>query len=253
MIEMECPHCGGRGSAPREKANVRLLCKKCHGVFHMSETGRTMVGDPPGAHAPSRAAEPGAKPGIKAEEDDSPLLRALLNLGIKRTRVVLTRALLFVIVLFVLSFYLWQAMPEELLAVKAERAAAALTADDTSFLRGIATPSTVGEFDQWYGLVRPLVDDLKKKSNGRDLQVSVLVRSEDAEATLGEVVLVLVPTAASSAIETKAVASKPGKPVDLASSGVELTTFWGPRGFGFGTWGLDFQKSLDHVRMNRPR
>lgn len=253
MIEMECPHCGGRGSAPREKANVRLLCRKCHGVFHMSAAGRTVAGDPPGAHGPGRTAEPGAKPATKPYEDP-PMLRALMKMGITRTRVLITRALVFGAALIVLGFYLWQASPAELLSAKAEYAAEALASGNASYLRRISTPASVAEFDKWYELVRPRVDDLKKRAGG-SLQAMVLVRSEDEAAGQGEVVIILKPPDEPAAKQADPAESRSSKPVDTGSnkSSIELTTFWGPPGLGYGTWGIDALKTLDHFRLNQPQ
>ncbi|MCA1685067.1 MAG: hypothetical protein LC745_03615, partial [Planctomycetia bacterium] len=47
MIELECPNCARMGSVPNDKAHSRMVCKKCHMVFHMTPTGRTMLGEPP--------------------------------------------------------------------------------------------------------------------------------------------------------------------------------------------------------------
>src|SRR4051812_29590985 len=46
MIDLACPNCGRGGSIPREKINTRLVCKKCHIVFHMNTAGRTLLGEP---------------------------------------------------------------------------------------------------------------------------------------------------------------------------------------------------------------
>src|SRR4051794_22207543 len=72
MIDLECPFCGRVGSVPREKANTKLVCKKCHMIFHMSPTGRALPGEPPvprpvehpHAHAPARAATAEKEPGV---------------------------------------------------------------------------------------------------------------------------------------------------------------------------------------------
>ncbi len=49
MIDVVCPHCGRAGSAPEDKVNSRLVCKKCHMVFHLSPSGRATPGEPPAA------------------------------------------------------------------------------------------------------------------------------------------------------------------------------------------------------------
>src|SRR5262249_14446595 len=62
MIALECPHCGGAGSVPREKVNTRLVCRKCHQIFHVTPTGRAMPGEPP----VQKAADPGKGRGTAA-------------------------------------------------------------------------------------------------------------------------------------------------------------------------------------------
>ncbi|MFO0910340.1 MAG: zinc ribbon domain-containing protein [Isosphaeraceae bacterium] len=46
-IDMECPQCGAPGSVPRDRAHSRLVCKKCHAVFHLTPLGRPVLGEPP--------------------------------------------------------------------------------------------------------------------------------------------------------------------------------------------------------------
>ncbi len=51
MISMHCPACGAEGRIPRDKVNVRLLCKRCLKSFHLTGDGRIVAGPPPDAHA----------------------------------------------------------------------------------------------------------------------------------------------------------------------------------------------------------
>lgn len=46
MIPIECPKCGRGGSVPPDRLNARLVCKACHTVFHLDNTGRMVLGDP---------------------------------------------------------------------------------------------------------------------------------------------------------------------------------------------------------------
>src|SRR4051812_33288916 len=46
MIEMACPSCGRAGQVPKEKLQSRLVCRKCHVVFHMDPGGRAVLGEP---------------------------------------------------------------------------------------------------------------------------------------------------------------------------------------------------------------
>ena len=44
MIEMACPSCGRAGQVPKEKLHTRLVCRKCHMVFHVDSQGRPCAG-----------------------------------------------------------------------------------------------------------------------------------------------------------------------------------------------------------------
>ena len=46
MIPIECPKCGRGGSVPPDRLNARLVCKACHQVFHLDNTGRMVLGEP---------------------------------------------------------------------------------------------------------------------------------------------------------------------------------------------------------------
>jgi hypothetical protein len=46
MIPIECPKCGRGGSVPPDRLNARLVCKACHTVFHLDNTGRMVMGEP---------------------------------------------------------------------------------------------------------------------------------------------------------------------------------------------------------------
>ena len=46
MIPIECPKCGRGGSVPPDRLNARLVCKACHTVFHLDNTGRMVLGEP---------------------------------------------------------------------------------------------------------------------------------------------------------------------------------------------------------------
>ncbi len=46
MPEVECPSCGGFGTIPKDKVNDRLVCRKCHVVFHVTPAGRSVLGEP---------------------------------------------------------------------------------------------------------------------------------------------------------------------------------------------------------------
>jgi len=46
MIPIECPKCGRGGNVPPDRLNARLVCKACHSVFHMDNSGKLILGEP---------------------------------------------------------------------------------------------------------------------------------------------------------------------------------------------------------------
>ena len=53
MLAIKCPACGAEGRASKEKIQTRLVCRKCLRVFHVTPSGKTVLGEPP---APGRTA-----------------------------------------------------------------------------------------------------------------------------------------------------------------------------------------------------
>ena len=49
MPDISCPACGAGGRVPRNKMNLRLVCKKCLRVFHLTPGGQAVLGEPPAA------------------------------------------------------------------------------------------------------------------------------------------------------------------------------------------------------------
>src|SRR5262245_35123227 len=72
MPELSCPQCGRSGNVPRTKLDSRLVCKKCHAVFHMDKAGRVVLGEPhsesrSGSRTAVRVAKSTAQPGTWGE------------------------------------------------------------------------------------------------------------------------------------------------------------------------------------------
>lgn len=70
MISMHCPSCGAEGRIPKDKVNVRLLCKRCLKSFHLTPAGKIVAGPPPEAHAPVHHEHPGHELDVVDHEID---------------------------------------------------------------------------------------------------------------------------------------------------------------------------------------
>src|SRR4051812_2600267 len=47
VIVLHCPTCGAQGRTSDDKINTRLVCRKCFKPFHITPTGRAVMGEPP--------------------------------------------------------------------------------------------------------------------------------------------------------------------------------------------------------------
>ena len=69
MIEIHCPACGAEGRTTKEKINTRLVCRKCFVAFHITPSGRALLGDPPLMGGESRETAGTAEPDRTQEVD----------------------------------------------------------------------------------------------------------------------------------------------------------------------------------------
>ena len=71
MLAIKCPACGAEGRAPKEKIQRRLVCRKCLRVFHVTPSGKTVLGEPPAPGQTSTAvsyAKAAPDPGEKVDQ-----------------------------------------------------------------------------------------------------------------------------------------------------------------------------------------
>ena len=71
MLAIKCPACGAEGRASKEKIQTRLICRKCLRVFHVTPSGKTVLGEPPTPGQTSTAvsrAKAAPDPGQKVDQ-----------------------------------------------------------------------------------------------------------------------------------------------------------------------------------------
>lgn len=230
MIDLECPFCGRVGSVPREKANTRLVCKKCHMIFHMGPTGRALPGEPPTqrtadhghahAHAPAAVKESGV---------------SLPSLGDLNSGLLGVLGVLIVLAVIYLGYsWVGRGGTASLVPV-AERMAEALKANDLKTIKELAAPESAGEAANWYESARRTADELKKSSSGRDVHVTAVVTDENPARGSGQVEIFLIPT--QGVARNQQIATEAG----TAAKSSELTTFWTLSG---GKWWFDAKRTV---------
>ncbi len=182
MIDLECPSCGRTGSAPNDKVNSRLVCKKCHTVFHVTPTGRSILGEPapPGresakdkAAAQPHHVHPASAAGVSVKEKD--WAEGLFEMSGQRMKGLAAVALF---AIAGLGYYFLLGGSPDILTIKAQDAANALAAEDVSTLKGFAQSRTRDDVGRWFDALKNRVGDIKKASTNHQLLASIFVTEE---------------------------------------------------------------------------
>ncbi|MFO0953579.1 MAG: zinc ribbon domain-containing protein [Isosphaeraceae bacterium] len=241
-IDLSCPACGRVGSVPREKAHARLVCPKCHAVFHMSAAGRAVLGEPHSEHHgihdehhhhhhhPTTHHEAAA--GRDWDEIGMPAFTS-------------PKFLLFVAVATACLGayeYLGSAATPDSLADRAQAVADAMATDRPPLVLENSLASGQGEAEKFYrNWVEPRLATLRKHSTASELSARVLVLEVNPEKTQAQVVGTFTPVQVSSrdkAID-EAAALISGKEETTA----EFTLWWTKDDSG--RWKLDGHKCLE--------
>jgi ribosomal protein S27AE len=188
MLNLECPNCGRIGTVPKEKSDSRLVCKKCHTVFHLSPAGRVHLGEPP---QPVKR-EPEEKPrSIWDPEEEVEYTFSLPELNITPAQFGLGLGAIGLLTIF---YFISTIDFSEKLAEKADRMVAAFMAGDADTLKKFSTGESAEITEQWYDSCRGFVDDAKGMPAGPKPLVTVMVSEENAGTGLGQtIVYITVP------------------------------------------------------------
>lgn len=211
MIDLECPSCHAPGSVPKEKSQGRLVCKKCHQVFHLSPTGRALPGEPP--HAPEDHHPHGTHPQTAG-------LGMSTGLLVKGIGGVAALALLGWIVFT--GYKITQPANVEYLADKATRAASAMGAGNYNDLQMVVKAETSPDFMAWYDSVRPLVEGIRKDSLAHAVRTTTLMMDNDPANQKGQVRFFFAP--AKGASRNEEIASEAGSNVSRET--LQVDTYW---------------------------
>jgi hypothetical protein len=187
MLNLECPNCGRIGTVPREKSDSRLVCRKCHTIFHLSPTGRVLLGEPP---QPVRR-EPEEKPRSVWDEEEVESGFSLPELEITRAQLGFGVGAIGLLAIF----YLFSMIDfSEKLAEKSNRMVAAFMSGDAATLKKFSTGESAEIIEQWYDSCRGFIDDAKGTSSGLKPLVTVMVSEENPKTGLGQtIVYITVP------------------------------------------------------------
>ena len=235
-IELECPNCGRTGHVPKEKAETRLVCKKCHVVFHMTSDGRALLGEPVSRDAAAPAAKAAkadkvrkeaAKKAAPRDETESPLSLITAKVNPKYVVPVVLAA-----IVGYAAYYIYDSIPVDNLIAKAEDAAQATLEDDAATLKALCSSAGSEPIDGWLKTIKSRIDAEKKNALNGEVGQTVLVELEDRKAKHGESVAYVTPV--KFAAVGKARSSQPR----------EIYYVWV---LEKGVWKLDAEKTLDAI------
>jgi hypothetical protein len=175
MIEMQCPSCGAEGRIPKEKVNTRLVCKKCLKVFHVTASGRAVLGEPaPSSSAAAMTKEPAAPD--RAQEVDQWFDRLGKRLTSPKNLGALAALILVCGILTFLSLRKTETLQERVTKV-----ATAAVQGDLQTIRSMSAAGTGDEAVKWYDAVRPQCDELRQRLGASQLVIDVNLKQPESE------------------------------------------------------------------------
>jgi hypothetical protein len=234
MIDLECPKCGGVGSVPNNKAQGRLVCRKCRAIFHMGPTGRTVLGEPPPEGSKEeRQAKVAALPKATMNEGGFEL-----DLSFDKKKALILAGLLAVLGLS----YFFMSREVESLADRAKEVADAFASGNLEYLKKSAASGTADDVVRSYDAIHPQIEDLKKETTTNQLIVTVVVVDENRRQRTGQVAAFFAPKAGDSRSEKIAAAAGTTSGKKSAAE-INLNFNLEPTG----SWSLDGQRTLQSI------
>jgi hypothetical protein len=180
MVQLECPNCGGFGAVPKEKAHIRMVCKKCNFVFHLDPTGRAKAGEPPVdniSRHKSGATTPAASHRVVLEDmpslDFSATARSKVMMGVLGVLVIGVAA------------YFWSSRGGENLADLTTRTADNFASANLGGIKSLATDGSEDDLVKAYNEVHQDLEQLRKEATTQELLVSTIVAEENRIQRIG--------------------------------------------------------------------
>jgi hypothetical protein len=183
MVAINCPACGAEGRVPKGKILTRLVCKKCLKVFHVTPSGKTVLGEPPATGQTATAFSPGTAQPDRTQKVDQWFDRASKRL-FSPTSLILTVGLILLAAAAV-YFSVWR--PESL-EYRVAQAARAAVQGDRRTIQELAATGSGDAVDAWYLSIRPKCDELLQRLGSNKLTVETTVTLQDPGQQWADVV-----------------------------------------------------------------
>jgi hypothetical protein len=179
MIEIKCPACGAEGRATKAKVNTRLVCRKCLKAFHVTATGRTVLGEPPTTGTTSTA-NPDQLAAADRTKNVDQWFEKLSKARVSWKRPAATLGVL--LVLAILAYVI--SRRAEGLEDRVAGAARAAVNGDVRSLTAMAVRGTQDDVTKWLETVRPQCDQLRERLGPHKLRVQVDVKQDSGQGTV---------------------------------------------------------------------
>jgi hypothetical protein len=209
MIEMVCPSCGRGGQVPPEKIHARLVCRKCHVVFHLDQSGRAVLGEPAVAGAKNAKAGKKGKSGehqsafeglhIPSVDELADLGETLRGYNFLQPKPLAAIAGSLIVLWFLYGFLFG---PVESVADRSQYATQLLLRDDIGKLQSMSTDDTKDNVKQWYDAIHPKLEASRKVWGASTPAVQTLVVEEDTRTRRGAVEVFIMKAGGAAAAAT---------------------------------------------------
>ncbi len=184
MIPIECPKCGRGGSVPPDRLNARLVCKACHTVFHLDNTGRMVLGEPESFD-------------MKTNKSRADEVSSLADFDFAQTWNDIPAPVKFGVPGILLAVFGWLYLapgpgsPDYL--SQAQSIVKAVVNNDKSRAVSYATTDTADAAGQWFDMLH---GEVEKNAIGTDVAINPALFSGNAESDQDITLLVVVTKAA---------------------------------------------------------
>jgi hypothetical protein len=199
MIDMACPSCGRAGQVPKEKLHTRLVCRKCHVVFHVDGNGRPVLGEPVSKESKDKK-EKEKKPVLAGFK--LPTLDDFTGAGNDLSEYTFpVKPVAGVVGGLVVLYFIWGflAGPGQSVADCSKTVAAALAKDDVDELKKFASSDTQNDVVRWYDTAHPQLEKARETWPSKEATVTVMTVEEDRSTGKGETEVFYTPAGAAGA------------------------------------------------------
>jgi len=184
VIEMKCPACKVSGRVSKDKVNTRLVCRKCLSVFHLTPTGRAVLGEPPQAFTPGKVPREKQKFELDLSLELPPWLKRITGVVFAPRVLAVVGGLL----LLVGGYKAISILRGESLQERTGKVARAAVIGDLGTLLELTAEGTGDDMLKWYTAVRPQCDQLRSLLRDPTPNVEVQVNKQDSYGGTAEVV-----------------------------------------------------------------